>query len=150
LCSSFWQRARSQNAAHHHQNAPKDPSVNPEGIESFGPATGCPIPRGLPWVTAFKLHNLEEVQSIPHILFVKCDFVTPQQLPEFILKRGLPMMFVLSGDVISHRPDLGKTNGENAVNQNLCERLWHDARMTEACIDSTLSGLRFLFGIDPG
>ena len=39
----------------------KDPFANPEGIESLSPAVG-PIPEGLPWVTAIKLHNPERVE----------------------------------------------------------------------------------------
>ena len=55
----------------------QDPSPNPEGIESLSPAVG-PIPEGLPWVTALKLHNPEgvEYQSLMKQiqLFQSCDF----------------------------------------------------------------------------
>ena len=84
----------------------------PSGWRSFSPRLrGTSYPGSCP----INPINLEKVESIPHILFIKRDLVTPQQLAEFILKRGLPMMFLLSGDICPHRLDLGKADGENAV-----------------------------------
>jgi hypothetical protein len=44
--------------------------------------------------------------SIPHISLVERDLVTLQQPAEFLLKRNLPMMLLLPGDVGAHILDL--------------------------------------------
>src|SRR5260370_30436536 len=59
--------------------------------------------------------NPERVESIPHIPFVEFDFITPQQLAKFILKRNLAVVFFLSGDVSAHRFDLREANRANPV-----------------------------------
>ena len=65
--------------------------------------------------------NPKRVESIPHIPFIEFDFITLQQLSEFVLKRNLPMMFFLPGDVISHVFDLREADGENAIAVLPCE-----------------------------
>jgi len=56
---------------------------NPKGIAIIQPRVGA---QRLPWVNVPKNHNPERVASIPHIPFVKFDFITCQQLPELSLK----------------------------------------------------------------
>src|SRR5260221_8712942 len=41
--------------------------------------------------------------------------LSTQQLAEFVLKRNLAMMLLLTGNVVAHRFNLRKANGENAV-----------------------------------
>jgi hypothetical protein len=43
------------------------------------------------------------VSSIPNVFFIKRDPVATEELPVFILKRLLPMMFALIGDVGSRK-----------------------------------------------
>src|SRR5262245_9467833 len=61
------------------------------------------------------LTNPNGVESIPHIPFVEFDLVTAQQLPEFVLKRDLAMMFLLFGNVFAHGFNLRKADGENPI-----------------------------------
>jgi len=53
-----------------------------------------------------KFINSERVASIPHIPLVKFNVVAFEEFSKLILKRNLPVMTLLSGDVISHRLDL--------------------------------------------
>ena len=85
---------------------------NPEGITIIQPKVAR---NELPWVIAHKFTNSERVVSIPYIPLVKFNGVAFQEFPKLILKRNLPVMFLLSGDVISHRLNLRKSDGENAV-----------------------------------
>jgi hypothetical protein len=62
-----------------------------------------------------KIINPEKVASIPNIPFVEFNRVAFQEFPKLVLKRNLPMMLLLSGDVIPHRLNLRKADGENAV-----------------------------------
>jgi len=85
---------------------------NPNGIEAFSPglrATSYPGSRDQMFTT------LKRVESIPYVPFIKLHFVTTQQLPKFILKRNLPMMLFLPGDIIPHGSELRKADGENAI-----------------------------------
>jgi hypothetical protein len=41
-------------------------------------------------------------RSIPNVSFVKCHSVFFEYLPEFVLKRDSPMMFLLRLDVFLH------------------------------------------------
>ena len=60
-------------------------------------------------------HYPERVESIPHIPFVKVDFVARQQKPKLILKRFVLMMLDLIGDVPLQRFDMRRTNGKGAI-----------------------------------
>ena len=62
-----------------------------------------------------KFINPERVASIPHIPLVKFNGVAFQEFPKFILKRNLPVMLLLSGNIITHRLDLRKSNGEYSI-----------------------------------
>jgi len=71
---------------------------------------------GLPWEPAHsKSINPERVESIPHIPLVKGDVVAPQEAAKLILKRNLPVMLLLPGNVGAHVIHLRLPNGENAV-----------------------------------
>ncbi len=59
--------------------------------------------------------NAESVASVPNISFVELDFVAFEEFTQLILKRNFAVLFLLSSYVISHRLNLGKTNGENAI-----------------------------------
>jgi hypothetical protein len=78
--------------------------ANPERISIIQPKVAR---NELPWVhRPNKFINSERVASIPHIPLVKFNGVAFQEFPKFILKRNLPVMFLLSGDVILHRLNL--------------------------------------------
>jgi len=67
----------------------------------------APGPSGLRRVTSHKsIHNSERVVSIPNIPLIEFNLIFPQKFPELILKRNLPMMFLLASDVMLHRLDL--------------------------------------------
>ena len=53
----------------------------------------------LPWVYDQKITNPERVESIPHIPFIKFNFIALQQLPKLILKRHPLMMVFLPEDI---------------------------------------------------
>ena len=50
--------------------------------------------------------------SIPGISFIKFDFMFAQQRAKFILKRCLPMMFLLAHDVLPHLFKVGLAHRE--------------------------------------
>ncbi len=76
---------------------------NPEGITIIQPKVAR---NELPWVIAHKFINSERVGSIPHITLVKFNGVAFQEFPKLILKRNLPVMLLLSGNIIPQRLDL--------------------------------------------
>ena len=53
--------------------------------------------------------------SIPNVFFIPFDFVSFQQRAQLVLKTNLAVMLLLSGDVIPHRCNLRKADGENSV-----------------------------------
>lgn len=57
----------------------------------------------------------ERVSSVPDIAFVEIDPIAFEQCPNFVLERNAPMMFLLSGNVLSHRFDLRCADRESAV-----------------------------------
>ena len=74
-------------------------SAIPKGLKLS--AQGCEERATLGQPTADSI-NPARVLSIPHIAFVKFDFVAFQQKPKLILKRDLPVMFLLACDVAAH------------------------------------------------
>jgi len=84
----------------------------PNGIKIIQPKVAR---NELPWVSIPTFINPERVASIPHMPFVKFNLVAFQEIPKLILQRNTAMMFLLPGDVIPHRLDLRKTDGENTV-----------------------------------
>ena len=78
-------------------------SIHPKGMKIIEPRVAG---NELPWVNEPQFINSERVASIPNVSFVEFDFVTFQKITKLILKRNLPMMLLLSGDVIPHCLDL--------------------------------------------
>jgi hypothetical protein len=68
-----------------------------------------------PGKSSRKFTNPERVGSIPQIPFVIFNFMPSQKFAQLILKRNLPVMFLLPRDVIPHRDQLRKADGENTV-----------------------------------
>src|ERR1017187_10411227 len=76
----------------------------------------------LPWVTGeinspnpngvVTSGDEQSDDSIPHITFIKFDFVFAQQRAKFVLKRHLPMMFLLARDVLFPLLKLGLAHRE--------------------------------------
>ena len=56
--------------------------------------------------------SVKRAISIPHIAFIKFDFVPAQQSAEFILKVHLAVMLLLPGDVLLHLLDIRLADGE--------------------------------------
>jgi hypothetical protein len=65
-----------------------------------------------------------------------------QQEPELIPKRDLSVMFFLGRNVVAHRLDLRKSDRENRMDQNLCQRLGQGKDCMKGQADSTHSGLK--------
>ena len=76
----------------------------------------------LPWVTGEKyppnpngvvaIGDMQFDDSIPHISFIKFDFMFAQERAKFVLKRRLPMMFLLARDVLFHLLKVGLAHRE--------------------------------------
>jgi hypothetical protein len=59
--------------------------------------------------------NSERVPSVPQITLVERNLVTPQKLPQFILKRYFPVVLFLIRDVFFRHSDLRLGDGENGI-----------------------------------
>jgi len=86
------------------------------------PAKGCRVCAAT-LGTATPTSNPARVESIPHILFIKFDFVSSKQLADFILKLrsgdgAFPVRRCRCG-----RPHLRKANGENPITTLPCKFL---------------------------
>src|SRR6266705_4813330 len=76
----------------------------------------------LPWVTGkinppnpngvAAIGDVQSDDSIPDIAFIKFDFVFAQQRAKLVLKRHLPMMFLLAHDGLFHRFKVGLAHRE--------------------------------------
>ena len=87
---------------------PKGNDANSEGVasammamEPSASAIGC----------EYEIESMEQ-RSIPHVSFVPFDFILCKELPELILERNRPMMFLLVQYVLCNfgnvRPRIGK------------------------------------------
>ena len=59
--------------------------------------------------------NPERVESIPHVTFIEFHSISSKQPAELILKRNLPVVLLLSRDVVLRRFNLRKANREDPV-----------------------------------
>ena len=79
----------------------------------------------LPWVNRVKFPQpqwgcvqpprMVAIVLIPHVSFIPFHSMFPQQCPELVLKRGLPMVFLLSGDIIAQGVQVRCADGKDAV-----------------------------------
>ena len=59
--------------------------------------------------------SFDNCQSIPNIFLIPFDFVTLQQRAQLLLKSNFAMMFLLPGNVLLHRFEIGLAHGEIRV-----------------------------------
>ena len=55
------------------------------------------------------------LQSIPHIVFLPLQLVALQKEAQLLLKRDFPVMFLLSGNVVTDRIQIRDADGKDSV-----------------------------------
>ncbi len=93
--------------------------VNDRYPPNSAPKGATRQPRATPWETG-PFHYLDKVQrtvtlSIPHVTLVVFDPVAFQHQSELLLKRPLPVVFLLIGDVRFHLFDVGRADGKRPI-----------------------------------